>query len=135
MRYMECHLLPTGRDWAAKALDFKAPGPFIQSVPGGELVAISTIAQPKALNIAIPTPSSNKEAQKDTLPLTTSDTNKEPKQDVTEGSTGLSQMDANFVQKEKRGLSTAGLAGSPFSRLCWHDGGRLLAIDFAYFPR
>ena len=44
MRYIDCYPLPAGRDWAAKAFDFKAPGPCIRGVPGGEPVVIPTIA-------------------------------------------------------------------------------------------
>ena len=45
MRYIDCRPLPTGWDWAAKALDFRAPDPPIRGVPGGEHVADPTIAQ------------------------------------------------------------------------------------------
>ena len=44
MRYIKCYPPPTGWDWAAKALDFSAPGPIIRGVPGGEPVVVSTIA-------------------------------------------------------------------------------------------
>ena len=51
-RYIDCFPLPTGRDWAAQALDFEAPGPFIRGVPGGGPVVIPAIAQSKAQYIA-----------------------------------------------------------------------------------
>ena len=44
IRYIDCHPLPTGWGRAAKALDFKAPDPFIRGVPGGEPVVVPTSA-------------------------------------------------------------------------------------------
>ena len=64
MRYIDCYPLPTGWDWGAKVLDFKAPGPFIRGVPGGEPVVAPTIAQTKAQNIVLTTPGNHKEVPK-----------------------------------------------------------------------
>ena len=98
----QCYPLPTGWDWAAKVLDFKAPGPFIRGVPGGEPVAIPTIAQTRARDIAFPTPGNNKEVRKAIIYRTTLDTTKEAQQTLTKGSKGLSQMDVNCDPKNKR---------------------------------
>ena len=80
MRFIECYPLPTGWDWAAKALDFKPPGPFIRGVPGGEPLVIPTIAETKARNIAPPTPGNDKEAQKAMTFYTMLDKSKEAQQ-------------------------------------------------------
>ena len=86
MRYINLRPLPSGPDWAALPLDFKAPGPFIRGVRRGHPVAIPTVARAKARNIA----------------HTTQDKNAEARKDVHVGSTGMSQKDVNVAQKDKR---------------------------------
>ena len=54
MRYSNSYPLPTGWDWAAKALDFSAPGPILRGIPGGEPIVIQTVAQTKASNVTRP---------------------------------------------------------------------------------
>ena len=44
MRYINNYPLPTGWDWAAKALDFSAPAAITRGIPGEEPIAIQTIA-------------------------------------------------------------------------------------------
>ena len=82
VRYIDRFSLPTGRGWAAQALDFKASDSFIRGVPGGGPVVILTIAQSEAQNIA----------------HTTQDKKTEARQEVTVGSTGMSQKDVNIAQ-------------------------------------
>ena len=50
MRYINSYPLPTGWDWAAKALDFSAPEPIIRGIPGGATIVIRTIDQTNAAN-------------------------------------------------------------------------------------
>ena len=102
MRYIERYPVPAGWDWAAKALDFKAPDPFIRGAPGGEPGVISTIAQTEARNIASPMPDNNKEAQKAITDRTTLDTNKVAQQTSPKGSKGVHQQDGNCDQKGRR---------------------------------
>ena len=94
--------LPAGWVWAARALDFKAPSPLFRGAPGGEPVAIPTIAHTEARNIAFPMPGKNKKVRKAILAHATLDTNKEVQQIANEGSTCMHQMNVNVVQKCKR---------------------------------
>ena len=50
MRYINNYPLPTGWDWAAKALDFSAPEPVIRGIPVGEPLVIRAIAHTHAAN-------------------------------------------------------------------------------------
>ena len=65
LRYIDCFPLPSGWDWAALSLDFKAPGPSIRGVPRGNLVAAPTVVRAKAKNIEHTRQEKNAEAEKD----------------------------------------------------------------------
>ena len=101
MRYIDYHPLPTGCDWAAKALDIKAPDPFILGVPGGEPVVAPTIAQTKAQNIASPMPGSNREVPKAIQDRPTQDVRPEVQQTLTKGMKGTYAKDMYMAKKGK----------------------------------
>ena len=102
MRCIDCHTPPTGWGWAAKALDVKAPDPFIRSAPGGEPVAAPTLAQTKGRNVALPTPGKKKGAPNAIHDRTMPDAYPEAQQTSNKGSKGSNPKDVDLKKKGKR---------------------------------
>ena len=101
LRFIDCYPLPTGWDWAAVALEFKAPDPFTRGVPGSEPVVSPTIAQTKARNMVLPSPDTNKEAPKAIQDRATQDVRPEVRQAWNEGMEGLDTKDVFMGKKGK----------------------------------
>ena len=89
----------SGWDWAAKVLDFRAPASFFRGAPGGEPIAIPTIEQAKARNIAFPTPGNNKEALKAIRDRTAQDADPAAQQKLKKGMKCPNPKDA-YVGKQ-----------------------------------
>ena len=70
-RYINNYHLPTGWDWAAKALDFSAPAAIMRGIPGEEPIVIQTTALASAANAnraSLPPPIAQTTSQAAILP-------------------------------------------------------------------
>ena len=136
VRYIERHPLPMRWDWAAEALDFKAPDTFIRGVLGGEPVVIRAIAQTKAQYIAFPMPGNGRAAQKAITDRTMLGANKVAQQTSNKGFKNVSQTDVRCDQRgECADFRRFGLDGIPLSKLFGPSVGRLHALVLAYPQR